>query len=524
MAQVIELEKGEFRADVHRADIILASVPTLGRRAELSGFCDRLLRFDPAEFKCIIIDEAHHSAAPSYQRVLEHFGAFRDDSHLLVWGCSATLRRNDHLALGSLFQKIVYHVDMAQMIEEGWLSRAELHQIYTEFNVDAVTVDSSGDFSLDDLSLVLNTPHRNRLVAETWKAEAVDKHKRQATIVFAINIAHVHGLAVAFAAVSGVRPAIITGQTDSYERAQILSDFSLGHIPVIINCGVLTEGTDLPITDCVLMARPTCNSSLYIQMAGRGLRKHPAKDYCLILDIIDRMKSPKRSLVTFPTLLSAKPAKAADPPDTADDMDSMDSKSTPRGKHVKELNFGAVCVRVDRKSLSLVNLENERLAWVAIPGYPIHILECSEFRIVLAEEATDQFTCVVTAKKREEDADFDGFERSPSHTHKQTIGERLRLAHMLPLVDAFLAEYEQRTGSSVQTSMLANAFWRRSFPPSRKQLAILLAAARQYQATRPEISALYTTSKGRAAMAISRHAFLKSIKCCISRPWSDIFN
>ena len=160
-------------ADLGRADVIVASVPTLGRRDEKSGTCERLKRFNPDEFKCIIIDEAHHSAAPSYRRILDHFNALNPQSHLLVWGCSATLRRNDHLALGDLFEKVVYHVEMNRMIQNGWLCRPELLQVFTEFNVENVPFDSAGeDFSLDDLSLTLNTPKRNELIAETWLNEA----------------------------------------------------------------------------------------------------------------------------------------------------------------------------------------------------------------------------------------------------------------------------------------------------------------------------------------------------------------
>lgn len=160
-------------ANLDSADIIVASVPTLGRRDDNSGSCERLKRFNPEEFKCIVIDEAHHSAAPSYRRILDHFRALNPDSHILVWGCSATLRRNDNLALGDLFQKVVYHVEMNQMIRSGWLCKPELFQVYTEFNVDNVAFDSSGeDFSLDDLSLTLNTPIRNDLIAQNWFNEA----------------------------------------------------------------------------------------------------------------------------------------------------------------------------------------------------------------------------------------------------------------------------------------------------------------------------------------------------------------
>ena len=124
-------------------------------------------------------------------------------------------------------------------------------------------------------------------------------------------MAHVYGLARSFEKVTGILPKIITGKSDGFERAQILSDFAAGSLPVIINCGVLTEGTDLPRTDCILLARPTCNSSLYIQMVGRGLRTHPEKRDCLVLDVVDKLKSPKRSLITFPNLLAAQEIKGS---------------------------------------------------------------------------------------------------------------------------------------------------------------------------------------------------------------------
>lgn len=62
---------------------------------------------------------------------------------------------------------------MNHMINKGWLCKPDLFQVFTEFNVDSVSFDSSGqDFSLDDLSLTLNTPKRNELIAKTWLEEA----------------------------------------------------------------------------------------------------------------------------------------------------------------------------------------------------------------------------------------------------------------------------------------------------------------------------------------------------------------
>lgn len=164
-----------MRADVETADVIVASVATLGRKSVDSCISDRLAKFDSNRFKCVIIDEAHHSAAPSYRRIMNHLGAFSPDSHLLVWGCSATFKRFDSQPL-DLFQKIVYHLELPDLMSQGWLCPAEVLQISTEISLDQVDVQN-GDFSLDQLSLALNTPNRNTLIAETWYKEAVQSKK-----------------------------------------------------------------------------------------------------------------------------------------------------------------------------------------------------------------------------------------------------------------------------------------------------------------------------------------------------------
>lgn len=95
------------------ADIIVASVPTLGRKGS-----KRIQKFSPRDFKLIIIDEAHHAAADSYKRTLNHFGALDDDSHILVWGCSATLARHDGMAL-DVFSTVSHHLDTLDLINAG---------------------------------------------------------------------------------------------------------------------------------------------------------------------------------------------------------------------------------------------------------------------------------------------------------------------------------------------------------------------------------------------------------------------
>lgn len=358
------------------------------------------------------------------------------------------------------------------------------------------------------------------------------ERNRKSTLVFAINIAHVYGLAKAFEKITQIKPKIITGKTDPYERSQILSDFSSGQVPIIINCGVLTEGTDLPRTDCILLARPTCNSSLYIQMVGRGLRTHPDKQECLVIDVIDKMKSPRRSLITFPSLLDAQKQPGKSGKDEDNLLDNVEKKS--KDKRVNEINFQVVIVKINKSKLNAINLENERLCWVNIPLYPIHVLECSEFRVVLMEECKtglkdvndpiDLYTAVVTSKREEGEAGFNGFERVPSHSYKLTIGKLMEIKPLLEEVDIFIKNYEINNRIPLISSLMRFSYWRKSFQPTSKQLSVLLQAAKKYKANESEIRAIFKATKGQAANAITRINFLKTIKCPIQHPWTDIFN
>ena len=97
-------------------------------------------KFDPAGLRAIIVDEAHHAAAPSYRHILSRFNSNIKGLHAVkgteeeaanltaaptncnvpIIGFSATFSRHDGLALGSVFDRIVYHRDFLDMIREEW--------------------------------------------------------------------------------------------------------------------------------------------------------------------------------------------------------------------------------------------------------------------------------------------------------------------------------------------------------------------------------------------------------------------
>ena len=138
------------------ADITVCSVQSLLRS-------DRLSKFNPDWAKLILIDEAHHAAAPTYLKILEYFGALSKESKAVVVGVSATLSRLDGLRLGAALDEIVYHRDYIEMIGEKWyaifcsaikvrLSEVKFTTVQTDVDLRQVRNNKFGDFSTSQLS------------------------------------------------------------------------------------------------------------------------------------------------------------------------------------------------------------------------------------------------------------------------------------------------------------------------------------------------------------------------------------
>jgi ATP-dependent helicase IRC3 len=153
------------------ADITVCSVQSLMRS-------DRLSKFNPEWVKLILIDEAHHAAAPTYLKVLEYFGAMSKESKAVVVGVSATLSRLDGLRLGTALDEIVYHRDYIEMIGEKWypfgddsddrLSSVKFTTVQTDIDLRQVRNNKFGDFSTSHLSRVVNTTNANEVTVRSW--------------------------------------------------------------------------------------------------------------------------------------------------------------------------------------------------------------------------------------------------------------------------------------------------------------------------------------------------------------------
>lgn len=287
----VHIEMGKYDCDIEDSDVIVASVQTLIRR---------LHKYDTNSVNLIIIDEAHHSVANSYRSILDHFKASTAETKIPVIGFSATFERADKRALSMVMDKIVYHRGILEMIDDKWLCEAKFTSVKIEADLSDVK-STADDFQLAPLSSLMNTKEINEVILKTYLHKKQEKSLKS-TLLFGVDKAHVQSLHKLFKD-NGINTDYVTSDTKQIERDSIIQKFKNGETEVLMNCGIFTEGTDMPNIDCILLCRPTKSRSLLIQMIGRGLRLHHSKDHCHIIDFIG---ASSVGVVSAPTLLGIR--------------------------------------------------------------------------------------------------------------------------------------------------------------------------------------------------------------------------
>jgi superfamily II DNA or RNA helicase len=288
------------------ADVIVSSVASIGRKGT-----KRADRFDWDAVTKVVIDEAHHSTATTYQNFMELTGVLKPDSKKLLLGVTATPARGDGKALAAVYQKIVYSYPMRSAIDDGWLVDLRGYRVNTKTSLDDLKT-VAGDFQQDALADAVNNPARNQLVVKSWQ----EKANGLQTVVFTVDIKHALDMAEMFRQF-GVKAQAVWGSDP--DRAEKLKQHKAEEITVLCNCGVLIEGYDDWRIKCIVDAAPTKSSSRYTQKVGRGTRLQegtgnllvamegwtafdgPLKTDCIVIDVCDA--TTKHKLQTVPSLM-----------------------------------------------------------------------------------------------------------------------------------------------------------------------------------------------------------------------------
>jgi superfamily II DNA or RNA helicase len=227
-------------------------------------------------FDYIIIDEAHHAAADTYQKVLAYF------QPKFTLGLTATPERtDDNKVILDIFKHTAHKLDIRTAVEIGELVPVRCIRIHTNIDLTKVRFNSI-NYNIRELENKIFVPERNKLIVNTWLAYV--KHKR--TVVFCASVAHADQIAGLFEE-SSIAAVAVSGSMKASQRSEYLERFAEGAITVLCACDLLNEGWDCPQTEVLFMARPTMSRVLYTQQLGRGMRLFEGKESLMVFDFVD---------------------------------------------------------------------------------------------------------------------------------------------------------------------------------------------------------------------------------------------
>ena len=232
---------------------------------------DRLNKFDKDYYGLIIVDEAHHCMADTYQVIFKYFKSAK------VLGVTATPNRSDGKKLAKFFEATAYEYKMEDGIRDGWLSSVIMRT--GNVNIDLSKVRTvAGDFIINELD--------DAITREFNKISKYIKSKlehRKRILIFTPRIASAEVLAEVLKR-DGLNAEFVSGA--SKNRKEITEKFKSGDIRIICNSMLYTEGFDCPEVDCIINLRPTQSKGLFTQMLGRGTRICDGKENVLYVDFL----------------------------------------------------------------------------------------------------------------------------------------------------------------------------------------------------------------------------------------------
>ncbi|WP_062678089.1 DEAD/DEAH box helicase family protein [Parageobacillus toebii] len=264
------------------ADIIFASIFTLSMKKHLKAF-------SKDAFDLIIIDEFHHAAARSYQRVLDYF----EPKFLL--GITATPDRNDNKDVYAICDgNVAYKIDFIEAVQRGWLAPFRYYGVYDDTDYSKIKWLGNRYDEAELLQVQLREEMADKIL-KAW-----EKYKKTRTLVFCSSIKQADFLSEYFRKRNYRTVSLHSKQTD-IPRDRAIAMLEKGELDAIFTVDLFNEGVDIPPVDTLLFVRPTESLTVFTQQVGRGLRLYEGKDYCVIIDLIGNYRNADVKLALFDT-------------------------------------------------------------------------------------------------------------------------------------------------------------------------------------------------------------------------------
>ena len=238
--------------------------------------------------KCVIVDEAHHSSADEYSKIIKKLIQY--DATLI--GLTATPTRADPVEARELLS--IYGNNLIQITEEG--KQLDNPIAYLQENgylakIEMVHMDSFDEIqSANELEInkkLMLSSKRNKLIIDEIRACIENE---ESSIVFACTVDHVIALN-AICRKEKLNVDFVIGKVSREKREEIFKRFKEKKTYIILNHEILSTGIDLPKVDKLIITRPIGSQVLYEQMIGRALRgpKNGGNEKNKILNIKDNL-------------------------------------------------------------------------------------------------------------------------------------------------------------------------------------------------------------------------------------------
>lgn len=250
-------------------DYIFATIQSLNNRYQ---------EFSENEFDYIIVDEAHHITAKSYEKVINYF------KPKFLLGLTATPERCDG---GNIYE--IFHMNVPVEIRLQEALDRELVTPFHYYGVKDISDVNLEGIDLNDISAVakaLSLEKRVDFIIKKMNFYGYSGERRK-TIGFCISIEHCKYMEVEFKK-RGIKAISVTSEKNSNElKEDIIKKFKeTEDLEVIFTVNIFNEGIDIPCINSILMLRPTASPIIFTQQLGRGLRHYENKDFLTVIDFI----------------------------------------------------------------------------------------------------------------------------------------------------------------------------------------------------------------------------------------------
>ena len=226
----------------------------------------------------ILVDEAHHALAKSYQRILKQF------PKAIVLLFTATPHRTGRTQLDQIADDIIVGQSIHELTDKGFLAPFRYFQPPNDFDSKLLKRGSTGDFTNESMQEAMSTKIFGHIVKQ-YKRIADGKQ----AVVYTYSVDSAIKIANEFNS-EGISAIEVDGTTSKEKRDLAVQKFRNQEIKILVNVNLFTEGVDLPNVDCVIMARPTASLALYLQFSMRCLNPRPGKT-AIIIDHANNFKT-----------------------------------------------------------------------------------------------------------------------------------------------------------------------------------------------------------------------------------------